>query len=69
VYLGLRTTTGLELTPSEMGVAQSWVGQGWAELDGSRLRLTATGWLRLDSLAADIAARRTNRHSALSKSA
>ena len=30
---------------------------------GSRLRLTPTGWLRLDSLAADLAARRSNRTS------
>jgi len=28
---------------------------------GSRIRLTPTGWLRLDSLAADLAARRSNR--------
>ncbi|MEA2761539.1 MAG: hypothetical protein QOD47_823 [Gemmatimonadaceae bacterium] len=30
-------------------------------LPASRLRLTPTGWLRLDSLAADLAARRSNR--------
>jgi hypothetical protein len=29
-----------------------------------RLRLTPTGWLRLDSLAADLAARRANRQRA-----
>ena len=69
VYLGLRTQNGLVLGSSEVDFVGSWVREGWADLDASRLRLTATGWLRLDSLAADIAARRTNHHLALSKSA
>jgi oxygen-independent coproporphyrinogen-3 oxidase len=69
VYLGLRTRRGLVLAEDDLAKAQSWVGEGWAELEGSRLRLTPTGWLRLDSLAADIAARRANREFALSKSA
>jgi len=69
VYLGLRTRNGLDLGSSELGVVDSWVGEGWAEVEGSRIRLTATGWLRLDSLAADIAAGRANPGFALSKSA
>ncbi len=54
VYLGLRTRDGLCLLPGEAERAERWVSAGWAELDGGRLRLTATGWLRLDALAADL---------------
>jgi oxygen-independent coproporphyrinogen-3 oxidase len=49
VYLGLRTVDGLELIEPEL-----WVDAGWAEVSGARLRLTPTGWLRLDALAADL---------------
>lgn len=69
VYLGLRTNRGLLISESDLVAAKSWVGEEWAELEGLRIRLTPTGWLRLDSLAADIAARRANREFALSKSA
>ena len=58
VYLGLRTRRGLEINETELEVVGRWVEAGWAELENSRLRLTPTGWLRLDSLAADLAARR-----------
>ena len=51
-YLGLRTTHGIELTPSSLQLAQRWVGEGWASIDNGRLRLTPLGWLRLDALAA-----------------
>jgi oxygen-independent coproporphyrinogen III oxidase len=61
VYLGLRTTAGLILDESEIAAARPWVAEGWATLDGLKLRLTPTGWLRLDSLAATIAARRDRR--------
>ena len=54
VYLGLRTTDGLELTPAELARTESWRRAGWAWLEGSRLRLTPLGWLRLDALAADL---------------
>jgi oxygen-independent coproporphyrinogen-3 oxidase len=54
VYLGLRTTDGLEISEAERLHVQSWVAAGWARTTGSRLRLTATGWLRLDSLTADL---------------
>ncbi|HWJ24738.1 MAG TPA: radical SAM family heme chaperone HemW [Gemmatimonadaceae bacterium] len=58
VYLGLRTRRGLVIGPEEAARVASWRDAGWAELDDDtgerRLRLTATGWLRLDSLAADL---------------
>jgi putative oxygen-independent coproporphyrinogen III oxidase len=58
VYLGLRTRGGLEISEADLGTARRWVDAGWGELENNRLRLTPTGWLRLDSLAADLAARR-----------
>jgi oxygen-independent coproporphyrinogen-3 oxidase len=60
VYLGLRTRDGLALAPGEAARAARWVDAGWAELDAGRLRLTAPGWLRLDSLAADLTAFRSH---------
>jgi oxygen-independent coproporphyrinogen III oxidase len=54
VYLGLRTSDGLAATVGETTRAAAWVEQGWAELSEGRLRLTPHGWLRLDSLAADL---------------
>jgi oxygen-independent coproporphyrinogen-3 oxidase len=60
VYLGLRTRRGLEITEGEMARAQGWRAAGWALIDDPvqhpRVRLTPMGWLRLDSLAADLAA-------------
>lgn len=54
-YLGLRTTDGLVLSGPELARVQSWVEAGWARLvDGGRLVLSPLGWLRLDSLAADL---------------
>jgi hypothetical protein len=38
---------------------QQWVAAGWASLDGHVLRLTPTGWLRLDALAASLTAFRS----------
>jgi oxygen-independent coproporphyrinogen III oxidase len=59
IYLGLRTRRGLEITEGEMGRAQGWRAAGWAVIDdplkNPRVRLTPMGWLRLDSLAADLA--------------
>lgn len=54
VYLGLRTVEGLEITGIERAHVAPWIAAGWARLDGSRLILTPLGWLRLDSLAADL---------------
>jgi oxygen-independent coproporphyrinogen-3 oxidase len=55
VYLGLRTSNGLRLTGAELVRARPWVDSGWGALrDESHLVLTPLGWLRLDSLAADL---------------
>ena len=54
VYLGLRTTAGLGVGPAESGVVEAWTAAGWAILEGNRIVLTPTGWLRLDSLATSL---------------
>lgn len=59
VYLGLRTVDGLELGAADLPEVERWVEAGWAELDGTTLTVTALGWLRLDSLAAALTARRS----------
>ncbi|MDX2184402.1 MAG: radical SAM family heme chaperone HemW [Gemmatimonadaceae bacterium] len=52
VYLGLRTTDGLLLeSEAEVAATRSWVDAGWATVEGRRVRLTPTGWLRMDALA------------------
>lgn len=72
VYLGLRTTDGLDIHQKDMKTVTPWIEQGWATLGtaiGSgaaatpsrgRLRLTAEGWLRLDALAAALTAARSH---------
>jgi oxygen-independent coproporphyrinogen-3 oxidase len=53
VYLGLRSDSGLAIAAGELQLVRPWVNAGWATLGGDgRLRCTAEGWLRLDSLAA-----------------
>ena len=52
VYLGLRTTGGLSVSGADKASADRWSSEGWATIDGDRVRLTTEGWLRLDSLAA-----------------
>ena len=54
VYLGLRTTDGLLASDAEIEVARPWIESGWARLDNRTLVLTATGFLRLDALAASL---------------
>ncbi|HET7550721.1 MAG TPA: radical SAM family heme chaperone HemW [Gemmatimonadaceae bacterium] len=54
VYLGLRTRDGLPLGPDLARHVQPWEAAGWALFDGSRVRLTAAGWLRLDALASSL---------------
>lgn len=52
LYLGLRTREGI---PADAGTARQvapWVDAGWADLAHGRVRLTPSGWLRLDALAA-----------------
>lgn len=53
VYLGLRTTAGLEIGERDLPHVQPWIDAGWARIAPSgRLTLTPLGWLRLDALAA-----------------
>ena len=54
IYLGLRTSAGLDLSSEELAQTRPWMENGWAILEGSRLHLTAAGWLRLDSLATSL---------------
>lgn len=55
VYLGLRTTAGLESSDAELSLARPWVDAGWATLRSPRtIVLTPLGWLRLDALAASL---------------
>jgi oxygen-independent coproporphyrinogen III oxidase len=54
VYLGLRTTDGLAVEPGDEGTIDSWVSQNWAVRRAGRAVLTPSGWLRLDTLAADL---------------
>ena len=55
VYLGLRTSDGLRLTGAELVRVRDWVDAGWGTVSADgRLTLTSLGWLRLDSLAADL---------------
>lgn len=54
VYLGLRTTSGLTASDEDLKRARQWTEAGWAKIEDSTVRLTAEGWLRLDSLAAGL---------------
>jgi oxygen-independent coproporphyrinogen III oxidase len=57
VYLGLRTSTGLTVDQSRLEDLDPWRAAGWARFGQGQVRLTPLGWLRLDSLAADLIAR------------
>ena len=60
VYLGLRTSRGLELSGAEFARTERWIEAGWARMDGDRrLVLTPSGWLRLDALAGDLTVARS----------
>ena len=59
IYLGLRTTRGLAIDKDELPRVQIWEKAGWATINQpNTVQLTPLGWLRLDSLAADLAAQR-----------
>ncbi|HJP61622.1 MAG TPA: hypothetical protein VJ865_16555, partial [Gemmatimonadaceae bacterium] len=58
IYLGLRTSRGLAISADELSRVHNWEAAGWATISSNILRLTPTGWLRLDGLAADLAAHR-----------
>ncbi len=61
IYLGLRTTDGLSLSEvSDLSTVHAWRDAGWASISNETIRLTAEGWLRLDSLAADLTLSRSN---------
>ena len=55
VYLGLRSDAGLAPFSTDQALVTAWEQAGWVVVgpDG-RLRCTASGWLRLDSLAATL---------------
>ena len=50
-YLGLRTSAGVPVSAPDTPYLEPWLEAGWARVDGSVVRLTPDGWLRLDSLA------------------
>ena len=54
VYLGLRTSSGLSETAWRPSRDQErrWTREGWLIHEGSRYRLSPSGWLRLDEIAA-----------------
>jgi oxygen-independent coproporphyrinogen-3 oxidase len=52
IYLGLRTQRGTAITAVDAPLADRWVEEGWAIGHPDRLRLTPSGWLRLDALVA-----------------
>ena len=60
VYLGLRTTDGLQLHQNEWKTVTLWLEAGWGKRVGDRLVLTPTGWLRLDSLAVALTSHRSH---------
>ena len=59
VYLGLRTVDGLDIHEKELKTVTPWIAAGWGQLAEGRLVLSPLGWLRLDSLAATLAAGRS----------
>lgn len=55
VYLGLRTASGLVMEHGDWAHVTPWIEAGWADItEREQLVLTASGWLRLDALAADL---------------
>ena len=55
VYLSLRTSMGVQASGLEGQLVNRLVSAGWAELSSdSTLKLTSSGWLRLDSIASDL---------------
>jgi|CXWL01.1.fsa_nt_gi oxygen-independent coproporphyrinogen-3 oxidase len=54
LYLGLRTSEGLDEWEVPEGPRGDWVRSGWADLAEGKIRLTAEGWLRLDALVSAI---------------
>ncbi len=53
-YLGLRTADGLRISDANASDFDRWRDRGWAIVVDGMGRLTPSGWLRLDSLVADL---------------
>ncbi|HMC55845.1 MAG TPA: radical SAM family heme chaperone HemW [Gemmatimonadaceae bacterium] len=52
VYLSLRTNRGITISEEERTDVDAWIQAGWASIDPNEtLRLTASGWMRLDAIA------------------
>jgi oxygen-independent coproporphyrinogen III oxidase len=54
IYLGLRTRTGLPVDAVAADPMDRLLEAGWAGVEDRTLRLTPSGWLRLDSIANDL---------------
>jgi oxygen-independent coproporphyrinogen-3 oxidase len=54
IYLGLRTNAGYRPRASDAERVNRWVAAGWGSLVDDTITLNASGWLRLDALAADL---------------
>ena len=60
LYLGLRTAAGVVVEEPASATLRRWLDSGWGTMaEDSRLRLRGSGWLRLDSIAADLTAFRS----------
>lgn len=59
VYVGLRTRSGVVVSPGDAAVIDPWVKHGWGTIDEDRLRLSPRGWLRLDALVAALTEHRS----------
>lgn len=55
LYLALRTSAGIPVAELPAKAREDWLAAGWATVDGTQLRLTPEGWLRLDALVATVA--------------
>jgi oxygen-independent coproporphyrinogen-3 oxidase len=54
IYLGLRTSRGFRTPATQSERVRRWVEAGWGSVVGDTILLNASGWLRLDALAADL---------------
>ncbi|MCC6319321.1 MAG: radical SAM family heme chaperone HemW [Gemmatimonadaceae bacterium] len=59
VYLGLRSDAGLVVEDQDTPMVESWCQTGWGAVREGRLRLTPTGWLRLDALVSALTGNRS----------
>lgn len=59
LFLDLRTDGGTAWDPRDAEIVESWLSQGWALVNGNRVRLTAQGWLRMNALVTALTKRRS----------